>query len=170
MNSPFAMIVGHLRAIADQLENDETSPELEEALQITRDQLSNKALAIRGFMAELDASMQLAQAEKKRLDEFINRKKKIYARLEFALLNAVLTLGNEQKNGVRLLEIGTLRLSTRKSEGVVITDEIALRQAGQGIFFRVKLEPDKDYIKYCLKKGEEIPGAILEERENLVIK
>ena len=64
------------------------------------------------------------------------------------------------------IDAGTFRISRRRSEGVVITDEALVPDH----YYRIKREPDKAGIKKGLKAGEEIPGAALEERWSIQIK
>ena len=66
----------------------------------------------------------------------------------------------------RPIEAGTFRVSRRRSECVIITDEALVPDE----MYRVKREPDKTAIKAAIKEGNEISGAALEERGSIVIK
>ena len=61
-----------------------------------------------------------------------------------------------------------LSVSYRKSQAVEILDEDSIPTS----FMRKKVtfEPDKTAIKDAIKKGEEIPGAMLVDRQSMVIK
>ncbi len=65
-------------------------------------------------------------------------------------------------------DVPSAQIRWRKSEAVSITDEAKLPKD----FWKklVEVKPDKAAIKERLKKGEEVPGACLEERQNLSIK
>ncbi len=65
-------------------------------------------------------------------------------------------------------DVPSAQIRWRKSVAVSITDEAKLPKA----FLKeiVEVKPDKTAIKDHLKKGEEVPGACLEERQNLSIK
>ncbi len=59
-------------------------------------------------------------------------------------------------------------VSYRKSDGVVVSDQNALPD--EYIRRKVIEEPDKVALKEALKAGEEIPGAFLESRQNMILK
>lgn len=65
-------------------------------------------------------------------------------------------------------DVPSAQIRWRKSVAVSITDESKLPKA----FLKeiVEVKPDKTAIKDHLKKGEDVPGACLEERQNLSIK
>ena len=71
-----------------------------------------------------------------------------------------------QKGGK--VTVGTHQLSTRKSKAVIVADGFNNR-----MYCRVipeSLEPDKKKIKEDMEAGIEVKGAILEQREGLVIR
>lgn len=57
-------------------------------------------------------------------------------------------------------------LSWRRSKSVLVTDETLIPEH----LFRIKKEVAKDKVKELLTSGCEVPGAELEEKNNLVIK
>ncbi len=65
-------------------------------------------------------------------------------------------------------DVPSAQIRWRKSVAVSITDETKLPKA----FLKetVEVKPDKAAIKDHLKKGEDVPGACLEERQSLSIK
>jgi hypothetical protein len=67
------------------------------------------------------------------------------------------------------IEIGTFKLSIRKSESVGINNENYI-PIEYMIEVPTYLKPDKNLIKKDLKVGKEIPGAWLEFHDNLQIK
>lgn len=56
--------------------------------------------------------------------------------------------------------------SFRKSQGVKVLDENVL----PADFLRVKTEPNTAAIKDAIKSGVDVPGAVLEDRMNIIIK
>ena len=59
-------------------------------------------------------------------------------------------------------------LSYRKSEAVVLTDEAVIPDEYKKEKLTVSI--DKTEIKKALKAGTEVPGAVIEVRQNLQIK
>ena len=70
-----------------------------------------------------------------------------------------------EKNGPK--DIGTTRISTRKSKGVVLVDGFDNPQYCEEV---ITLKPDKKKIKEDIENGIEVKGAVLEQRLNLSIK
>lgn len=68
-----------------------------------------------------------------------------------------------QKAGIEKLQAGAFKLSYRKSESVLITDD----QAIPDIYLKVKKEADKTAIKKAIKEGLEVDGAELVTNKNL---
>jgi hypothetical protein len=111
-------------------------------------------------MSMLAASAEAAKNEIKRLQAFVKRSENAQERMKTALHNALDTFGIDK------LEVGTHRLSFRKSEGVVITDEVAIPDN----YVIVETKINKAQLKADLKAGATIPGASLESRRNLQIR
>jgi hypothetical protein len=70
-----------------------------------------------------------------------------------------------QTHGPR--DVGVYRLSTRKSQGVVLADGFNNPQYGRTV---TEFKPDKKRIKDSIKNGIEVKGAMLEDRINVQIK
>lgn len=138
----------------------ELTPELEEALAINEQNLTIKAEGYITSMSMFAASAEAAKNEVRRLQAFIKRSENAQERMKTALAGALDTFGIEK------LEVGTHRLSFRKSEGVVIQDESLLPDR----FRIIEIKTDKAAIKAELKSGIAVPGACLEKRRNLQIK
>jgi len=167
MSNELTRISGRLKSIVRQLEEDEVTAELESALTITRGQLARKVQGFRAIMLRAESDIELAKKEKARLDEFIRSRQRIVSRLQESLLQAVTFLGRKDGDVYRL-DVGTLRLSTRKSSGVVV-DKSKLPVN----YWRtppVENVPDLVKIRTDIEAGNEVGGAFLEERTNLVIK
>lgn len=64
-------------------------------------------------------------------------------------------------------DIGTHRISLRKSKGVVLAENFENEQYGEYV---KTFKPDKKKIKESIEGGIEVKGAVLEVRENVQIK
>lgn len=121
-------------------------------LEMAREQkILNTAAYIKNVEAEAEAirSEEIALAKRRKTNENLaNRLRALIER------NAQ---GEKFKNA-------RVQISWRKSEAVSIIGEVP------EMYSRVKIEPDKSKIKDELKKGAELPFAILEEKQNLQIK
>lgn len=62
------------------------------------------------------------------------------------------------------------QVSYRKSEAVIVDDEIAFEEFGEYAITKIEIKPDKKAIKDAIKGGAEIPGVHLEERQSTIIK
>lgn len=138
----------------------ELTPELEERLAINEANLEVKAEDYAVSMDMLKASAEAARQEVKRLTAYVKRCESAEERMRRALASAMEVCECDR------LEVGTHRLSFRKSEAVVITDEVAIPND----YIVVETKINKANLKADLKAGATIPGAYLEERRNLQIK
>ena len=128
----------------------EITPEMEQALAITKEQLDQKSIAYlsvitnkEGFNALIDNEIKRLQAIKKRNDTLVRR-------LKENLLNAVRTFGE--------YEVGTHKFTTRKSS----SKEFKV--------IKVTEQADKIALKKAIQEGMEIKGVELVEHLNLAIK
>lgn len=138
----------------------ELTPELEEALIINEANLTLKAEDYITSMAMFAASAEAAKAEIKRLQAFVKRADNAQERMKNALTFALETFGIDK------MEVGTHRISFRKSEGVVITDEVAIPNE----YIIVETKVNKAQLKADLKAGAVVSGAHLETRKNIQIR
>lgn len=138
----------------------ELTPELEEALIINEANLTLKAEDYVTSMAMFAASAEAAKAEIKRLQAFVKRADNAQERMKNALSFALETFGIDK------MEVGTHRISFRKSEGVVITDEVAIPNE----YIIVETKVNKAQLKADLKAGAVVSGAHLETRKNIQIR
>lgn len=127
-----------------------------EQLQLDRDiKIENTALYIKNLIAEYTAIDEEIRNLKARLES----KKKKVERLEMILLYAC--AGSK-------FETAKAAISFRKSEAVQLVDEAMIP-----ISFKkekVTTSIDKTAIKKAIKAGNDIPGAIIEERLNVQVK
>lgn len=138
----------------------ELTPELEEALAINEANLAIKAENYATSMAMFAASVEAAKAERKRLDAYIKRAENAQERMKVALATALETFGLDR------LEVGTYRISFRKSEAVIVDDE----QAVPNDYVIVEAKINKAKLKADLKEGLVVSGAHLETRKNIQIR
>ena len=135
-----------------------------DALQIERERkLEGVALWIKDMKAE-------AAAVKEEADKLTARKKALDNKIESLKAWLLIALDGEKLNTPRC------KVYQTHSQRVSITDEGKLFEyiystAAPGMFLRYKdPELNKDEIKKAMKDGQELPGAVLEETESVVIK
>lgn len=108
-----------------------------------------------GDIVKIDKELDRLEAKKAAAKKGIERMK--------AALSAYMTATKTNK-----LKAGTFALSFRKSEAVVITNEIAL--PAEFVKTKTTTTPDKTAIKNAIKSGREVAGAELQTNMNLQIK
>lgn len=138
----------------------EATPEQENALQISRQELKTKGLNYVHYIKKLENDLELAKVYEEQLKAFKARKEKTIEKLKSALLDAVDLHGP--------IEADIFKIGTRKSESVEITEESRLPMH----YYTQKIVKsiDKMKIKEDLKNGQDVPGAILRQNKNLSIK
>jgi hypothetical protein len=144
----------------------ELTSEMEQELIITRESFAAKAEGYAKLILKLESEAEAAAAEIKRVQAIKKTKENTVLRLREALLQALLVFGQEDGKDIRRHETDLLKLSTRKSQSVEITDEDALPE----LFWVIKKEISKSAISNALKAGEEIQGASLRENISLTIR
>lgn len=137
----------------------EITPEIELALEITKDELQVKSIAYLEFIKSMEAFNLNAKAEIKRLQALVKRNQNIEQRLKSVLLDSVKTFGEYQ---TPLHKFGT-----RKSTSVEIEDQDKIPMAY--LVRTVTVRPDKAKIKEAITQGQEVPGAKLKSNLNLKI-
>jgi len=148
--------------IAEQLSYGETSPELEEALAITGDELQTKAINYGFVIKDSEATIEAIDNEIKRLKALKESEEKKRDRLMDAIKNAMILFSVDK------VESPILRLSFRRSEAIEIVNESQLDRSF--MVEKVTYSPDKTKIKEAIKRGDEVEGAILMTNYNLQIK
>lgn len=144
----------------------EVTEEIEQALAINKEQLQNKAVNYGFVIKQMEAENDIIDSEVARLQENKKRRLKAIERLEKNLVGAMQQFGE-----TKLEQPGLLTLSLRKSVTCEIDDEKAIPPQ----FIKIKVpEPvksvDKKAITDAIKAGETVPGARLQEHQNLQIK
>lgn len=148
--------------LASLLEEGEFTPELEQQLAITRDELYSKAENYVKVIRSVEGDISVIDAEIKRLKELRDGKSKVVDRMKEAISTAMTAFRVDK------IETSLMKLSFRKSESVEILDENLIPE--QYKLSRVVVNPDKILIKKLIKSGESVPGAEVVEKVNLQIK
>lgn len=149
-----------MQAFITLLEEDELTPEIEEQLAITQQELEQKALNYIKLIATTGANEQLAEDTIKHAQQYLKQQQRIKARLKASLLEAAKKFG-KIKCGMHTISIGT-------SEQVEIIDLEQLPTCYKP-FPKLQRVPDKKAIKDAIKAGVEIPGAVIKPNEYLRI-
>lgn len=129
----------------------ELTPEIEEAMQITEDNLLAKAEAYGATISEYDAQAEACAAEIKRLMAYKKTCENVSKRMRERLSDAMHTFDKDK------LTAGTFRFSFRKSTSVLVEDETIIPKE----FFKVEPTLKKKELLDALKAGELIAGASL---------
>ena len=130
MSNSLFNITNEMALLRNQLEtenefsdNEDEIQKIESNLKIKKEELSDKIQGYLHVINQSNAQANMALTEINRIQEFMDRKQHIADRLEGALLQALLLFGEEDKKGIKRLEVGTNRLSTRRSKSIEITNE-----------------------------------------------
>jgi hypothetical protein len=132
---------------------------LEDALRKVEDARDSKALTIACMIKNFRADAEAIKAEKMRLAKRQQAAERTVERL-------TRYLGDFIEPGLKLKD-ARAAIGWRRSESVVLTvgpDDLPEE------YVRIKREADMQRIKADLKAGDDVPGAILEERQNLQIR
>ena len=140
----------------------ELAPHVEQALGLTEEAFQEKAISYGYVIKQYETNADLIEREIMRLQ---NLQKQQAARGELfkqRLADAM------QQFGVEKIDGNTLKLSFRKSQAVVVTDESLLPDDAFKMV-PAKKEISKTQIKEMFKAGP-VPGAMLETRQSLQVK
>lgn len=138
----------------------ELTPEIEEALTVTRENFLTKAENYAATVFLYKSLEERAALEIKRLQGVKTAAEKIQDNLKSRMSDAMRLFGEER------VEVGTFKYSFRKSTSVDITDENAIPNE----FLKVETKINKTEIKAALAGGSNVPGARLVENQNLQIR
>jgi hypothetical protein len=149
-------------ALASALEVGELTPELETALAINEAELQQKAIGYAYVIKEREANIEVIENEIARLTALKRSEQRVTESMRSAISNAM------QFYGVHEVKTPTVRLSFRKSEGLIgqadnLADEFITLVPEQRT-------PNKAAIKAAIKEGREVEGYEIETRWNLQIK
>lgn len=151
-----------LLLLFDELEENEGEPTESqlERLNISEGELKQKAVAYYSVIQDSKATIEVIDAEIKRLQAKKKKTNTLIDNLNGRLLGAVNLFGG--------FEAGLLTFGTRKSKSVTIEDENAI-PCEYKIIKKVE-SIDKKLISTHLKEGHKINGVRLSENLNLKIK
>lgn len=114
------------------------------------------------YIKHLEQFQDVAKSEEKRIYEQRKRAEKLEASIKAYITTYVASKGK--------VEVGTFKLSTRKSVATVITDEALIPDQYKEKRIVEQTVILKDRIKQDINWDIDVPGAILETRDNLQIK
>jgi hypothetical protein len=145
----------------------EATDEIIEELAISRENFQYKAENYAKLILKWESEIDAASAEEKRIKAIRKTKENSVARMKDTLKAALMVFGHEDmKTGAKKFETPLVKLSTRKSYSVEITDEATLPDEA----FVFKKEVSKTAIKNLLEAGEHLEGASMKENISLQIK
>lgn len=125
--------------------------------------IREKAKNYRNIIKSFEADLLAVKQEKERIAAFEKSRKKS---IEVLKNNLALSL---QLREIDKLDFGVDgKISFRKSVSVFIEDEKALPT--DYYIEKISYSPDKKLIKEAINSGEEVPGAVLLEKNNIQIK
>ena len=150
--------------LAEQLiDNDgELTSELSEQLAITEEQLQNKSVAYSFVIKQMDADVDIIDAEIKRLQALKKQREKASDYLKERIRHAMDTFQIEE------IKTPLVKINFRKSETVEVDDVNQLPSLYKVV--KVTEQADKAAIKAALKDGVEVTGCRIETHRNLQIK
>ncbi len=113
------------------------------------------------YVKHLDHFVKTAKEEKQRINDLQKQAENRQESIKRYLMPFI----RDNHNGK--IDVGTFKLSVRKSEAVILNDNFNDERYCNTV---ITIKPDKPEIKKALKNGFDIDGARLEQRENLNIK
>lgn len=132
------------------------------SLEELQDMYQSKVDNIASYIKNLENLNDAIKNEKKALDERLKANEKKAERLKNYLAMSL------TQNGYSNFETPRNKISFRKSESTKIVNELAIPDKFKKA--EVKVSINKAEIKKALKNGVEVPGAVLEEKKNMILK
>ena len=140
----------------------ELTPSLEEQLAITEEQLQNKSVAYSFVIKQMDADVDIIDAEIKWLQNLKKHREKASDYLKERIKHAMDTFQIEE------IKTPLVKINFRKSETVEVDDVNQLPAAFKVV--KVTEQADKAAIKAAIKDGVDVTGCRIETHRNLQIK
>lgn len=160
-------LTAEYEALISSIENGEIPEEaIEDTLDALEGDIKTKADRVACALKNLDAEISAITAEENRLSVRRKEKQNAYNSLEEYLARELL------KVGIDKLETPRNRISFRKSDKVITTDDFmnfAMTERDDLLTFPAP-KPNLTEIKKALKSGEEIPGATIQTNNNIQIR
>ena len=138
----------------------ELTPEVEQALSISQQELAEKSLAYIEFIGNLQAQNERIDDEVKRLQHLKRQNTQLLNFLQKGLVHAVQEFGT--------IRAGTHTIGLRHTEECVIED--AERVPDKFKTVRMDIQVDKLAVKRALRDGENVPGVHLQQNQHPVIR
>lgn len=151
-----------MRLLTLELEEGELTPELEQALTITQEQLQEKSIQYAYAIRNLEIDSNAIDIEIKRLKAMKDAKDNTIDRLKEAVKNAMMTAGIDK------IESSLFKLSLRRSESVEVVNIDQLPEMLTTV--KKTVSPDKVKIKEFIKSGLTVEGVVIKENYSLQIK
>ena len=164
MNKSLFNISAEMQMIINELmeTGGELTPEIENALVITQDQLQSKSIGYAVVIRAMEYQNATIDAEIKRLQDHKRTRTNTVERLKNALSMAM------QVCGMEVIEDATTKITFRKSQTLEIIDETKVPKKYKTQVVTTKI--DKNAIKADMKNGDIIKGVELITNQNLQIK
>jgi hypothetical protein len=140
----------------------ELTPELEQSLAITEEQLQNKSVAYSFVIKQMDADIDIIDAEIKRLQAAKKQREKASEYLKDRIKHAMDLFSIEE------IKTPLVKINFRKSESVEVENVNALPYAYKTV--KVVETADKVAIKEAIKNGADIIGCSIATHRNLQIR
>lgn len=149
-----------MNAIEDN--EGELTEELSAQLDITKEQLEDKATSYCYLSKQIDVDTNQIDAEIKRLQAIKSAKVRLQEELEKRVTEAL------ERFGITKVEHNNLKISFRKSKQLIILPDAKVPKQ----FNIVKMETvvDKKALKEYLESGKKVKGVSILEKQNLQIK
>jgi hypothetical protein len=141
-------------------EEGELTPEVEQALTISGQELAEKSLAYIEFIGNLQAQNDRIDDEVKRLQHLKRQNTQLLNFLQKGLVHAVQEFGT--------IRAGTHTIGLRQTEECVIED--AERVPDKFKTVKMDIQVDKLAVKRALRDGENVPGVHLQQNQHPVIR
>ena len=113
--------------IFNELEENggELTPELEAKLNITQSEFKNKIENYLYVIKQTESDINVCDSEAKRLTALKKSKQNTVDRIKSVMAKAIEQFGDENKSGNRFIDLGTAKITVRKSDKVIVNDDFA---------------------------------------------
>jgi len=150
--------------LMNQIEDNEgeLTPELSAQLDITKEQLEDKATSYCYLMKELSFDTAKIDAEISRLQALKSSKVKLQEQLEIRVSEAM------KRFGIDNIDRNNLKLSFRASKQLIIAEGTKIPKQFQIV--KMNTVVDKAKLKAHIESGKKVKGVSILEKKNLQIK
>ena len=138
----------------------ELTPEIEQALAINSQELSEKSLAYVEFIGNLTTQNNRIDEEIKRLQQLKRKNTQLLEFLQKGLVQAVNEFG--------AIRTGTFSIGVRQSDECIIEDSDKIPEKFKTV--KMEVQVDKLAVKKAIKSGEQVPGAHIQGNQHPIIR